>query len=71
MHEMIENYFKYHAPKEDQLPRYTAIREAAAAFAKVIMENTPFGDDHLVAIRKVREAMMTANAAIACEEEQP
>jgi hypothetical protein len=63
----IDNWFKYHAPNSSQLPKYEKIREAARVFATVIIENTPASADQTAAIRKVREATMTANAAIACE----
>lgn len=63
----LEQLFKYHAPREDQLPKYQAIREAALVFAKVIMINTPPSPDQTAAIRKLREAVMTANASIALD----
>jgi len=62
----IENWFTYHSPTPDQLPCYTAIREAAKQFALVLVANTPESADQTVAIRKVREAVMIANASIAC-----
>lgn len=64
----IDNIFSYHPPKGDQVERYNAIREAGKAFALVLLENTPASPDQTVAIRKVREAVMTANAAIAIGE---
>lgn len=65
----LEHVFTYHAPRPDQLPKYQAIREGAIAFAKVIIENTPQSADQSAALRKVREAMMTANAAVAIDGE--
>jgi hypothetical protein len=62
----IENWFTYHSPTPEQLPKYQAIREAAKQFAEVIVENTPPSADQTTAIRKVREATFTANASIAC-----
>lgn len=62
----LENWFTYHAPTPEQLPKYEAIRDAAFAFAKVIAANTPASADQSAAFRKIREAAMTANAAIAC-----
>jgi hypothetical protein len=64
----IENWFTYHAPKGDQPERYVRIREAGKALALAIRGNAPVGPDQTAAIRKVREAVMTANQAIACEE---
>lgn len=62
------NWFTHHAPKGDQVDRYKAIRDAGLAFARVIHRHAPSCADQTAAIRKVREAVMTANAAIACEE---
>ena len=61
----IENIFTYHAPEPDQIPKYEAIRGAAKLLAKPIVDNTPPCADQTAAIRKVREAAFTANAAIA------
>lgn len=63
----IENWFTYHSPNSEQLPKYQAIREAGKNLATVILDNTPTTADQTAAIRKVREAVMTANAAIACD----
>lgn len=64
----IDNYFTYHAPSSNQIPLYNKLREAGKAFAEVINECTPPSADQTAAIRKVREAVMTANAAIACDQ---
>lgn len=64
----LEKYFIYHPPKDDQLERYKSIREAAYNFAEVVLENTPRSADQTASIRKIREAVMTANASIACNE---
>ena len=62
----LENWFMYHPPTQGQQERYVRIREHAKEFAKVLLECTPAGPDQEAAIRKVREAVMTSNAAIAC-----
>lgn len=64
----LDNIFSHHPPKGDQVERYNTLREAGKAFAVVVLETTPAGPDQSVAIRKVREAVMTANAAIAIGE---
>lgn len=63
----IENIFKYHAPKPDQIGKYQAIRDGAKAFADILIANTPPSADQTVAVRKLRECVMTANASIALE----
>jgi len=62
----LENWFTYHSPTQDQLPKYQAIREAGKAFAEVVVANTPPSADQTAAVRKIREAVMTANQSIAC-----
>ena len=60
--------FTYHPPTGDsQVGRYEALRDAAWVFAKVVIQNTPPGPDQQAAVRKIREAMMTSNAAIALD----
>jgi hypothetical protein len=66
--EQIENTFSYHAPKGDQAERYEKIRAKARELAEVIVECTPGSPDQTAAIRKLRESVMTANAAIAINE---
>lgn len=66
--EDLDNWFTFHPLSGlDQAERYTAIRAAAREFAAVILKHTPASADQTAAIRKVREAVFTANAAIACE----
>jgi hypothetical protein len=60
------NWFQYHLPTADQQEKYVTLREAGLTLAKTILETTPAGADQTAAIRKVRESIMTANAAIAC-----
>lgn len=62
----IDNWFTYHSSTANQIPKYEEIRNAAKQLAEVIIGNTPSSADQTAAIRKVREAVMTANAAIAC-----
>lgn len=63
----IYNLFDFKRPQGDQGKRYIRIREAARDFAQVIADNTDQGPDQSAAIRKVREAMWTANGAVANE----
>lgn len=62
----LQNWFTYHAPTPEQLDCYEGIRDAALDFARVVVALTPAGADQTAAVRKIREAVMTANAAIAC-----
>jgi len=64
----IENWFTYHAPQGTQQERYVKLRDKAKELAHLIVESTPASADQTAAIRKLRECVMTANAAIACGE---
>jgi hypothetical protein len=61
----IETLFTYHAPTEEQKVSYLQIREAAKALARCIDAHCPAGPDRTAAVRKIREAVMVANASIA------
>ena len=45
---------------------YAKLRSSALDFAKAINDLVPDCADKTAAIRKLRESVMTANAAIAC-----
>ena len=62
----LDDIFVYH-DDPSKVEKYVAVREAAKAFAKVLVANTPPSADQTTAVRKVREAVMTANAAIALD----
>lgn len=66
LHE-LDGIFSYHPPQGDQPKRYEAIREGARAFSRILMLNAPSSADRSAALRKLRECVMTANAAIALE----
>lgn len=65
---VLDNIFSYHSPKDGQPERYNRLREAGKHLAQAILDCTPVCADQSAAIRKVREAVMTANAAIAINE---
>jgi hypothetical protein len=61
----LETRFTYHAPKGDQTQRYKIIRADAALFARTINDLCPESREKSLAITKLEEAVMWANAAIA------
>lgn len=64
----LNNVFTYHAPAGTQLDRYKAIRDTAKQFASLISDFCPTSREKDIAIEKIREAVMWANASIACNE---
>lgn len=67
--ERLENTFKYHTPRADQPERYNLIREQALGLAQTICANTPPSREQSLALTKLEEAVMHANAAIARNED--
>lgn len=61
----IENNFKYHAPKEGQPEKYTALREKAKELAYLIEELCPNSREKSLAMTKLEESIMWANASVA------
>jgi hypothetical protein len=62
-----EYVFTHHAPSPDKVAHYDAIHVAAKRFAAVILAHTPPSEDQAAALRLLREATMTANAAVALD----
>ena len=63
--ERIENNFKYHAPKPGQPEIYTDIRNTAKEFALKLDALCPDSREKALALTKLEETVMWANAAIA------
>ena len=63
--DQIDNLFTYHSPTPEQAQAYLDIRTAAKSLARVIDRACPRSPDKSAAMRKLREAVMTANASIA------
>jgi hypothetical protein len=64
----IEKRFTYHAPKGDQAARYEGLRETAKVFAYQIEAVCPDSRERSLALTKLEEAVMWANASIARNE---
>lgn len=62
--------FTYKPPFGDQPQRYKKIRSSAKEFAQIILNNCPDSADKTIAIRKIQEAVMWANASIAINEKE-
>lgn len=62
----IDNWFTYHAPTPEQLVAYSEIRTAAKIYAEVVNKHVPDSADKTAAMRKIRESVMAANLAVAC-----
>ncbi len=63
----VEDIFTFHPPTTEQIKYYVAIREKAKEFAQLILDVCPPCADRTVAIRRLREVVMVANASIALD----
>ena len=64
--ESIDHWFTYHPPTKEQQAHYTALRDCIKVAAMGIYNHTPSSAEQTLAIRKLQEAVMWANTAIAC-----
>lgn len=60
--------FAYHPPKTGQPERYQSLRSVAHNFALLIEQSCPESRERALAITKLEECVMWANAAIARNE---
>lgn len=65
----IDNRFTYHPPTKDQIIRYSALREQARIFAKMIVAATPLCSEQILAINALDDCVARANSAIARHED--
>lgn len=68
MKTQINNSFKYHAPKENQVEKYEWLRNESRKLAYLINDFCPSGREKSLAITKLEEAVMWANASISRNE---
>jgi hypothetical protein len=61
----IETRFTYHRPSGDQPQKYESIRNRCKDLAILIVEITPESREQALALTKLEEVSMWANAAIA------
>jgi len=64
----LENNFTYHKPFGTQTERYEELREMAKGLAMTYLEHCPESRERSLALTKLEESVMWANAAIARNE---
>lgn len=64
----LERRFTYHAPRGDQPARYERLRAEARELAELICDMCPDARERSVALTKLDEVVMWANASIARNE---
>lgn len=69
--DQISRAFVYHPPHSDQQERYIALRGKGRSLAEILVENCPPSRELSLALTKLEEALMWANASIARNEPPP
>lgn len=64
-HDDIEQIFSYHAPDDGKVVAHEAVRDACKFAAHELCSVMAESPEATIAIRKLQECMMYANAAIA------
>ena len=64
----VERNFTYHPPHGDQPARYIVLRDCGKYVAEAILDKCPESPERTLALRKLEEAVMWSNAAIARNE---
>lgn len=67
-HADLAKRFSYHPPKDGQPERYTDLRSRAHELAKRIVSECPSSRERSLALTKLEEVVMWANASIARNE---
>jgi hypothetical protein len=67
--EKITNWFTWHPPIGDEADCYAEIRQEARRMASRLLDLCPESRERTTALNKLREAVMWANASIACNRE--
>ncbi len=65
MNEQLDKMFTYQAPKAEDLRKYSEIRQKAKEFAFLIDAICPASQERSIAIQRLQEVSMWANASIA------
>ena len=60
----LENRFTYHSPKPGQPEKYVKLRDAGKELGYLIKELAPVSREQSLALTKLEEAIMWANAAM-------
>lgn len=68
LRERVDHDFTYHPPTGDKAERHQMIRESGKSFAHSVLAYCKDSREASLALTKIEEAVMWANAAIARED---
>lgn len=61
----VDNDFSYHVPTPTMLPKFAMIRNRGKELANLLVELVPEGRERCIALTRLEEVVMHANAGIA------
>ncbi len=61
----LESNFRYHPPIGRQPEQYVLLRDKAKELAAMVLEECPYSRERSLALTKIEESVMWANASIA------
>lgn len=61
----VDDIFRYHPPRDGQELIYEEIRNHAKILAKLILKDCPLSRERSLALTKLEESVMWANASVA------
>lgn len=64
----LDRIYQHHEPTEEKKVVYANLRSAAQGFASLILRTTKPSREQALALTKIEEAMMWANAGVARNE---
>jgi hypothetical protein len=64
----VDHVFEYQPPKEGQKARYNRLKSPVKELAHAILESCPESRERSLALTKLQECRMWANASIALED---
>jgi hypothetical protein len=68
-HADLARLFTHHPPTDAQATRYALLRAKGRELAALVLDATPECAEQTLAVRHVQQAIMWANAAIACHDD--
>ena len=61
----VDDCFRYHPPDKERAAKHETVNAATVGLAKLYMNTCPASPELTLAVRKLQEARMWANAALA------
>lgn len=64
----MDKVYSYHPPHPENAAKFVAMRDEGRKMAELVMQHCPVSRERDIALTKIEEAIMWANAAIARQD---